>query len=471
MRIHFVFLDMDNMENPRGDVHFGLASLSAVLKDGGHEVNLTHLKANDRNGYIEKTISDIKKYQPDIIGFTLTELEERNFMNLSNSLKDEFNLPIMVGGAYPTIAPERIIKTKGVDMVVRGEGENVLIKLFENMEKKKPINEIRGVWLKENGRIYKNELDYPPDITKLPLMDFSIFDDEAMLGGELDGLIRFGYLCNRGCPFKCSYCLNYHLRHSYPDGSRYVRYQKIDRIIEHLLYLKSKYKFGLFNFYDDTFLLNSKWVEEFSTKYKRELDVPFICHARPGTSTKEMISMINKAGCKYLSIGLESGNESLRKNVLNRQPTNAQIITTFSNANEFDIKSIAFNMVGIPYETEKNILETIRVNAKVKPFIVGVSAFYPFRGTQLGDLCYDEGWVLEEKKEKVKSFMEGSILNYPQLSNKMINWYFKNFILLYYSKIDTKIFVKEITSRLFKRLHIHGRLGFQRKMDEIRTDN
>lgn len=470
MKVHFIFLDLENMESSGGDVHFGLASLSAVLKSKGHKVTLTHLKRKDKNIYIEKTIDHIKRYRPDIIGFTLTELEEQNLIKLSNKLKDEFELPIIVGGAYPTIAPEKIIKTNGVDIVVRGEAENILIKLLENLERKKPINELRGIWLKENGKVYRNELDYPPDITKLPPMDFSIFDDETVLGGEFDGEIKIGYLCNRGCPFKCTYCLNYHLKSCYPNGSRYVRYQKIDKIIDHLVDLKNRYKFGLINFFDDTFLLNKKWVEEFSYKYKKEVDIPFICNARPETSDRARLSNIAKAGCKYLAIGLESGNESLRKNVLKRRTSNAQIITTFNLVKEYKMEAYTYNMVGLPYETEENIWETIKLNAIVKPYVVGVSAFYPFRGTQLGELCYSKGWVMEEKKEKVKSFLEGSILNYPQLSNKMINWYFKNFVLLYYSKVDTGIFVREITARLFKRLHIHGKFGLQRKISEMRAE-
>lgn len=469
MNIHFIFLDMDNMENPRGDVHFGLASLSAMLKAEGHKVTLTHLKTKDRDNYIDKTISDIRRNRPDYIGFTLTELEEQNFFKLSSRLKNEFEIPIIVGGAYPTIVPERIINTPGVDILVRGEAENVLINLLENAERKRSINDLRGIWSKENGKVYRNDLDYPPDITKLPTMDFSIFDDETVLGGELDDRIRFGYLCNRGCPFQCSYCLNYHIRHCYPSESQYVRYQNIDRIIEHLVFLKSRYKFGIFNFYDDTFLLNGKWVEEFSHKYKSEVDMPFICHARPGASTKSMISMIAKAGCEYLSIGLESGNESLRKNVLKRRPTNEQILTIFKITKDQNIKPITFNMVGIPYETEENIIETIKLNAMVKPYIVGVSAFYPFRGTQLGELCYREGWIIEEKKEKVRSFSEGSILDYPQLSNKLINWYLKNFALLYTSKINKRKFLKEITNRLLKRWHIYGKFGLTRKIKSIKT--
>ena len=79
MNIHFIFLDIDNMENEKGDVHFGIASLSAVLKDRGHKVSLTHLRAQDGHNYIDKTISDVRKNKPDIMGFSLTELDEHYF--------------------------------------------------------------------------------------------------------------------------------------------------------------------------------------------------------------------------------------------------------------------------------------------------------------------------------------------------------------------------------------------------------
>lgn len=464
MKIHLIYLDIDNMVNPRGDVHFGLASLSSVLKVEGHKVTFTHLKKEDKNTYVEKTINGVKRYGPDIIGFTLTELEERNFMELSHHLKDEFELPMIVGGAYPTIVPERIINTPGIDIVVRGEAENIMTRLLYNLERNKPINELRGIWSKENKKIYRNELDYPPDITTLPPMDFSIFDDETVLGGELDGNIKLGFICNRGCPFRCTYCLNHHLRHSYPKGSNYVRYQKVDKAIEELVDLKNKYKFDIFCFYDDIFLLNKKWVTEFTQKYKNEVDMPFICNARIETATKAIISMAAKADCKYLYVGIESGNEWIRKNVLDRRTTNEQVKAVFNMAKDNNIKTCAYNMVGIPNETEKNILETIRLNAMVKPHISNVSAFYPFRGTKLGELCYKNGWVIQEKKEDVKSFVEGSIVNYPQLSNDMINWYFKNFILLYYSKVDIRQFVKGALIRLSKHWNIYGKFRLQSRI-------
>jgi radical SAM superfamily enzyme YgiQ (UPF0313 family) len=469
MKMHFIYHNIDNSDTPKGDVHYGLASLYSVLKSKGHNMTMTHLRPGDKLKFVDIAVADVKKNAPDLIGFTLTELEEPYFVKLSQKLKEEFELPQLVGGAYPTIAPERIIRNPGIDMIFRGEAENTLPTLLEKMERNQPTDDVPGTWVKKENRIIKNALDYPPDITTLPFGDLGIFDDEVVLAGRLVDKVRIGYMCNRGCPYSCTYCLNYHIKKCYPKGSNYIRYQKVDRLIENLVYLKDRYKFDLLCFYDDTFTLNKRWISKFSEKYKKEVDLPFVCNARPETCSKEIISMISDAGCEYLSIGLESGNEWIRKNVLKRRTTNEQIITAFRNAKEHGIRPYTFNMVGIPHETENNIMETIRLNAKVKPYIVGVSAYFPFRGTTLGDLCYKEGWILEEKREKLRTFLSGSVMNYPQLSNKKINWYFKNFNLLYNSKVNIKRFVRELMIRGTKRLHLEGKISIRRHLDGMRT--
>ncbi len=469
MKMHFIYHNIDNSDTPKGDVHYGMASLSAVLKSKGHKMTLTHLRPGDGDIFVNKAVMDVKRHSPDIIGYTLTELEEPYFIKLSKILKEKFDLPQVVGGAYPTIAPERMIQNPGVDMVFRGEAELTLPMLLERMERNQSTDDVPGTWVSKESTIKKNDLIAPPDITTLPHNDLSIFDDEVVTGGRLVEQVRMGYMCNRGCPYRCSYCLNFHIKKCYPKGSNYIRFQDVDRLMEDLAVKKDRYKFDLLCFYDDTFTLNKKWVTEFSKKYKKEVDMPFVCNARPETCTKEIVSMIADAGCEYISVGLESGNEWIRKNVLKRRTTNEQIITAFRNAKEVGIRPYTFNMVGLPYETENNIMDTINLNAKVKPFIVGVTAYFPFRGTTLGDLCYREGWIIEEKRKKLRTFLQGSVMDYPQLSNKKINWYFRNFILLYNGKVNLKYFIREIVDRGTKRLHLDGKISIRSRLARLQS--
>ena len=105
-------------------------------------------------------------------------------------------------------------------------------------------------------------------------------------------------------------------------------------------------------------------------------------------------------------------------------------------------------MIGLPYETEENIKETIRLNKKVKPSIIFASIFRPYPGTKLFRLCKKNKWI---SKRKVKSYFENtSILNLPSISNKKIKYYhdvfrwliFKPFISYYLIILFAKINIK-----------------------------
>jgi len=257
---------------------------------------------------------------------------------------------------------------------------------------------------------------------------------------ETGTLNKIGIMCSRGCPFNCTYCINEHVRKLYPIKDRYVRFRRVDKVIEEIKELQKVYTFNSIGFYDDTMLLNKKWINEFAEKYKKEIGLPFYANARPETCREELISRIAEAGCKRLQIGIESGSEEIRSKVLNRHNTNNQIIESFQVAKKFNLKTYSFNMVGLPYESVEDINKTIALNALIKPDFIQVSVFYPFRGTKLGELCYENNWVVLERKNKIETYYEKSILNYPQLGTAKIDNYYANFFIYYYSY--TKEYIK-----------------------------
>jgi len=443
MRIQFIY---PNFESEKGDFQLGVASLSAVLKEDGHKVNLIHLKKRDKKDYIEKVLKELKKFNPDLVGFSITEFGAKYVEKLSQIIKKESNAKIIVGGPYATLAPEEIMNFSCIDYVARGEAEETLKNLVRSMESNKKIDEIKGIWVKDNGKIIRNELDLPPDIDSLPFPDRSIFDVETIVGHEFSSdsetgtLNKIGIMCSRGCPFNCTYCINEHVRKLYPIKDRYVRFRRVDKVIEEIKELQKVYTFNSIGFYDDTMLLNKKWINEFAEKYKKEIGLPFYANARPETCREELISRIAEAGCKRLQIGIESGSEEIRSKVLNRHNTNNQIIESFQVAKKFNLKTYSFNMVGLPYESVEDINKTIALNALIKPDFIQVSVFYPFRGTKLGELCYENNWVVLERKNKIETYYEKSILNYPQLGTAKIDNYYANFFIYYYSY--TKEYIK-----------------------------
>ncbi len=111
--------------------------------------------------------------------------------------------------------------------------------------------------------------------------------------------------------------------------------------------------------------------------------LPYYAAARVEQMGREVAGLLSRSGCANLDIGIESGNERLRRNVLKRNYTNATVVRAFGNAAKAGLRTSSENIIGIPYETPENVIETIKLNAKVSPFKSSVNILYPFKGTEL----------------------------------------------------------------------------------------
>jgi anaerobic magnesium-protoporphyrin IX monomethyl ester cyclase len=165
-------------------------------------------------------------------------------------------------------------------------------------------------------------------------------------------------------------------------------------------------------------------VKEFCEQYPKRFKIGFGCNARAETLNKDTVNALKSAGCVFISIGIESGNEWLRKNVLKRYMTNEQIIDAFKNVHEAGIGTYALNMIGLPYETPDMIKDTIKINKIVSPGSFQLSIFYPYPQTELWDLCKKNGFLTDAYRT---SFLGDSTLQLPTLSKKQIRTYYKKF--------------------------------------------
>lgn len=442
MKILIIF---PNFESRQGDFHTGIASISAVLKQEGHKINLIQLKRPDKPIWKDLVRERIKLFKPGLIAFSLTELYAPFYRECSDLIRKEFGLPIMAGGSYPSLMPKEVLEHS--DYVVTGECEEVINKVVGNIENGKSVKDIMSVWTIEKGKLYGNQTAPVPDVNTLPFPDRSIFDTESICRGSMD------VMCSRGCPFGCTYCINRHIMKIYPNKANYVRFRKVDSIIEEMKMLQEQYKFDTITLPDDTVLLDLSWIKEFAPAYKKEIDLPFHANARPETCREELVKEFAAAGCSLIRIGVESGNEQLRRRVLDRQTTDQQIIDAFVTTKKYGIETYAFNMIGLPFETKLNMFETLMLNVKIQPDVVQVSAFYPFRGTGLGNISYEKGWVMTEKIEQLESYFEESVMDYPQLKNADINYFNNNFLMWYLLKTRKyKKYINQKGRRMFRRL-------------------
>lgn len=421
-----------------GGLHYGIAWISAVLKMNGHKTSLLHIT---RDISKKKLLTEVRRVKPDIICFSSTTNQFPYVKLYANWIKGVFNLPIICGGIHVTLCPDDAILCNGIDIVCIGEGEYPLLELVNALESGKENSQIMNLWIRKKGIIIRNPLrPLIQNLDELPFPDTEIFQYERILkrrGGEA------GFLAGRGCPYSCTYCCNHAVRKLYNGKGSYVRIRSVSNVLEEIKYVAEKYGSLVkkINFDDDTFTLFHKWVKEFCKAYKKEFDYPFSCNVRADTVNMEILVALKRAGCDTIKIGIESGDEWLRRNILKRSMTNRQIITACKTAHEVGIKVYTFNMIGLPFETPSMIEKTIELNRLIAPNRVQTSIFYPYPNTELYRICQTGGFLID--KHKKSYFDEGTTLNLPTLTEKQIKDYYtklkeldvESYIKTYYPKL------------------------------------
>jgi len=370
----------------------------------------------------------INNFKPDVIGFSISTFDFHFTKELIKEIRNMCKALIVLGGIHPIVAPEQSIKH--ADVICVGEGEQAFEELLDKLVSNEDYSHILNLWIKRGNKITKNDIrDLTQDLDIFNL-DRDIFDVDKYVAGR-------NYLLDvyagRGCPYNCTYCVNYYKRNVCKGKGKFVRMRSPKNVVEEIKELRDKYKIKHVAFQDDTFTHNRKWLLEFCDLYAKEVRLPFVCNARVETITEETAKALKRANCNGLLLGVESGSERIRRKVLDRQISNDQIIKAFNFAHKYGIKTLSFNMVGIPYETKSDIKKTIQLNRILRPTDIQVTIFQPFPGTQLYELSKEKGWLT---KKKIEDWIYDSVMNYEHLSAKEIKKIRDKFTFNVYVKID-----------------------------------
>ncbi|SVE30207.1 uncharacterized protein METZ01_LOCUS483061, partial [marine metagenome] len=186
-----------------------IALFSALLKGDGHEISLfdstdypnpegdffdsdkqkeknlnarpfddAKLKISFKEQDVFKAFYDkINKFSPDLIAMSCTEDMFPIGISLLKKIKDR-EIPVIMGGVFPTFAPDLALSYPEVDMVCIGEGEHALSELCKRMDNNQDYSNIPGLWLKEkNGTIKRNAMGPLVSMEENPKLDLSIFNE------------------------------------------------------------------------------------------------------------------------------------------------------------------------------------------------------------------------------------------------------------------------------------------------------
>lgn len=429
MKVLFIYPDFAAVPDPHqqhGYYSEGLASISAYLKQGGHDTALYHILYPPAQADF---VAVLREHSPDLIAVAVRTSNFPFVKEFFTWCKQAMDVPVLAGGYHATIAPEETIACDGVDYVCRGEGEGAMLDLADALSKKLPTESIENLWTKAaDGEIKKNPVrPMIEDLDALPLPDFALFDYGKL---EYSLINTAPAIVSRGCPFFCTYCCNHHFRALYPNNRKYVRFRSPEAAIAYLKKGLADFPEARYlSFFDDILPLKRKWFFEFVELYKKEINLPFACNAFASGITDEIASALKDAGCYRIHFGVESGNFDMRKDVLKRRMTNEQIIRGFDNCRKYGIATLAYNMVGLPFETRRKALDTIKLNARLRPNRILAAIFYPYPHTEAFEMSAAAGFVPENIDYRASVLLDQPGFTKDEV--RFVSAYFRPFMRLY----------------------------------------
>ena len=325
---------------------------------------------------------DLKRLQPDIVGFTNLFRENTNETIKAANLTREV-LPdalIAVGGPNATALPDYMLdESSAIDIIGLGDGEKTMHEIVEYVQGKRPLSSIESIMYRDNKKnVRTSKRELLTDLDELGHIDYSLLKLERYFTYERNGIMarnKLSYdgaersvslVTSRGCPYKCSFC-SIHIH----AGRKYRRYS-VEHVLDHLEDLTKNYGVRHIHFEDDNLTLDrNRFMKLMNGIIDRKLaftwDTPNGTFAN--TFDEEMMLLIKKTGCTYLIIAPESGDQWVINNVIRKQPlTLENVVHTFKLAKKIGVDMQAFYIIGFPRETLEHINTTLKfaINALKK---------------------------------------------------------------------------------------------------------
>lgn len=470
MRIAFFFSlqDVFSVKKPlqyQEEMAFGISYISAVLKEHGHETAL-YILVRETNEQDVRLFIDT--FNPSVVCFTAVATEFLFISKWAKKIKEKYpSVYSVCGGCHVSLNPESATR-ETFDAICIGEGEYPLLECVEQLAQGHKPSGIMNMWFQHNATIERNPTrTFIEDIDKFPFPD-----REMWVPWLLNQNSRPALLLGRGCPFKCTYCSNHAL--SQISAGRYVRVRSPENILEELGKIVTAQRSVTEVYFEiETFGIDIPWaltlcaaLMKFNKDHTPKLSFGVNLRITPHIDYESLFDAMARANFKFVNIGLESGSERVRKEIMKRSYANSDIEYAVEIARKYGLQVHFLNMVGLPTETEEDIKQTIACNRKCQPDLwASHSIFFPYPGTNLYDFCVQKGYlpdVIDMARERTHS-----ILTMETVSRKKIKHYYEWFDYYVYrgfrplSIILIRVFLSKIHSsyslmKIYRRISEFG---------------
>lgn len=359
----------------------GLLYISSSLKKRGFDDTYL-LDCQFSQDEVTDVLRTVSSLSPHIVGISTTTFTLHKSLQIATAIKSHRpSLHINFGWAHPAFYPRETLSFPCVDSITIGEGEETFPELATALAAGTPLDTVRGIGFKNNGDIILTPPRKPiVDLDSLP------FPERSHIRGLKYDIASGPFpnttvLTSRGCPYKCIFCYT---------GDKIIRYRSHHNVVDEMEMLQEM-GYKLINFMDNDFTVNRERIMAiFQEILKRRLTIPFTCASRVDGVDEEMLLLAKEAGIKSLAFGIEAGtNESLT--TLQKGFTVEQAREAVALCKKIGISLCLYFVVGVPYETRKQLEKTIRFAIDLDPDFVQFLPLFLTPGTALYKMALEAG--------------------------------------------------------------------------------
>jgi len=375
--------------------NLGLAYILTALERDGIDAHLLDLTFERQP--LPPLGLQLRRLAPDLVGLSANSISLDDNLALAREVKRlRPGTHVILGGVHSTLLPLRTLAHACVDSVCIGEGEQSL-PLFV----RRGLQQTEGIWQRRDGALLTPPLrPYIADLDSLPFPDWSRWDLEPYRRSFIlpDAL---WVLSSRGCIYRCSYCSNHALSKAVPGT--YYRERSADNVVDEVLFnLEQRPVRSVFFESENMNLHHSDFLERFARRWRDahlERRLVWGCKIRADLVTADWVREVRELGCVFVSMGLESGNETIRARYCKPidDATFRRVCALLGDA------GICVNlniMVGTPLETADDVRQSVRLAESLRPTTTYYSYYVPLPCTPLGEMRAAPRTAAEERQLK-----------------------------------------------------------------------
>jgi radical SAM superfamily enzyme YgiQ (UPF0313 family) len=364
----------------------GLCTLAAWLQSFGHEVRITDLdlevKEGDGGGetYLSLFEASFHGFAPQMLGVTSmynNSLQGERLIRLGKRL-DPSVVTVAGGSHFGALGSAALDRVAELDFVVRGEGETALAGLAASVESSTPIGDVPGICYHSGDLVVETPSAPLLDLSALPpvwtmLKDALVLERYAATIPDMASRRSIYVEAGRGCPFACTFCA------TSPFWQRRFRVKPVDRVVDEIQLLHEDLGYDSFMLVHDLLTVSKTFVSKFcEALLSRRLSVQWMANHRTDLSLTGLLPKMRAAGCWKLFVGVESGSERIQSAITKRLRPD-EVMSSIAELADHGISATCSFIIGFPDEIPAELSATVSLGARLKLLSVETVQFHRLR--------------------------------------------------------------------------------------------